>query len=140
MALSSQNVHAGGHSNGHGFDYGNVHGGGHGSGYAGSHGGGHGNGHGSSLKSYVIGFLLSIVLTVIPIAAVLVSGLGRAAVLTVLLVSAVLQFVVQLFFFMHLRQGENARWNIMSLLLGVIILLFIVVGSIWIMTFNAVAH
>jgi cytochrome o ubiquinol oxidase operon protein cyoD len=53
---------------------------------------------------------------------------------------AVLQFAVQLIFFMHLKEGENARWNMMALLLGLIILLTIVAGSIWIMTYNAVAH
>jgi len=105
-----------------------------------AHAGGHAGGHSGSLKSYVTGFLLSIVLTVIPIAAVVAGGLGKAAVLTVLLASAVLQFVVQLFFFMHLREGEDKRWNMTALLLGVVILLLIVVGSIWIMTFNAVAH
>ena len=95
--------------------------------------------HGS-LKSYVIGFLLSIVLTIIPLAAVMLGALDKTTTLIVILAAAVLQFVVQLLFFMHLREGENARWNIMSLLLGVLILVTIVAGSIWIMTYNAVAH
>jgi cytochrome o ubiquinol oxidase operon protein cyoD len=96
--------------------------------------------HGGSLKSYVIGFLLSIVLTVIPLAVVMGDLLDRTATLIVILAMAVLQFAVQLLFFMHLREGENARWNVMALLLGIIILLTIVAGSIWIMTYNAVAH
>jgi cytochrome o ubiquinol oxidase operon protein cyoD len=95
--------------------------------------------HGS-LKSYVIGFVLSIVLTIIPLAVVMGGLLDRTATIVVILAMAVLQFAVQLIFFMHLREGENARWNIMSLLLGVVILLTIVAGSIWIMTYNAVAH
>jgi len=95
--------------------------------------------HGS-LKSYVIGFLLSIVLTIIPLAAVMLGSLAKTTTLIVILAAAVLQFVVQLLFFMHLREGENARWNIMSLLLGVLILVTIVGGSIWIMAYNTVAH
>jgi len=95
--------------------------------------------HGS-LKSYVIGFLLSIVLTIIPLAAVMLGSLDKTTTLIVILAAAVLQFVVQLLFFMHLREGENARWNIMSLLLGVLILVTIVGGSIWIMAYNTVAH
>lgn len=95
--------------------------------------------HGS-LTSYVIGFLISIVLTIIPLVAVIGGGLGRTATLIVILAAAVLQFAVQLLFFMHLRDGENARWNLMSLLLGAVILVLIVGGSIWIMTNNAVAH
>lgn len=94
--------------------------------------------HGS-LKSYVIGFVLSIVLTIIPLAVVMGGLLDRTGTTIVILAMAVLQFAVQLLFFMHLREGENARWNIMSLLLGLIILFTIVAGSIWIMTYNAVA-
>jgi cytochrome o ubiquinol oxidase operon protein cyoD len=41
---------------------------------------------------------------------------------------------------MHLREGENAKWNITALVLGITILLTIVAGSIWIMTYNQVAH
>ncbi|CAM3382828.1 cytochrome o ubiquinol oxidase subunit IV [Marinicrinis lubricantis] len=99
----------------------------------------HGESHGS-LKSYVIGFLLSIILTIIPLVVVLNDMMGRTASLVVMLGAAILQFVVQLVFFMHLKEGENARWNMMALLLGIIILLLVVVGSIWIMTYNAVAH
>jgi cytochrome o ubiquinol oxidase operon protein cyoD len=99
----------------------------------------HGASHGS-LKSYVIGFALSIVLTLIPLAVVMGGLLDRAATLIVILAMAVFQFAVQLLFFMHLREGENARWNLMTLLLGIVILFTIVAGSVWIMTYNAVAH
>jgi cytochrome o ubiquinol oxidase operon protein cyoD len=95
--------------------------------------------HGS-LKSYVMGFALSIVLTIIPLAVVMGDLLDRTVTLIVILAMAVLQFAVQLIFFMHIRGGENARWNIMALLLGIVILMTIVAGSIWIMTYNAVAH
>jgi len=95
--------------------------------------------HGS-LKSYVVGFALSIVLTIVPLAVVLGGWLDKTSTIVVILAMAVLQFAVQLLFFMHLREGENARWNILSLLLGVVILVTIVGGSIWIMTYNAVAH
>ncbi len=104
-----------------------------------AHGAGeHGN-HGS-LKSYVIGFVLSIALTIVPLVAVLGMELGRTVTMIVILAAAVLQFAIQLLFFMHLREGENARWNLMSLLFGVVILVTVVGGSIWIMTYNTVAH
>jgi cytochrome o ubiquinol oxidase operon protein cyoD len=66
--------------------------------------------------------------------------LGKTGTLVLILVMAVLQFGVQLFFFMHVKEGENARWNIMALLFGLVILVTIVAGSIWIMTYNTVAH
>ncbi|SDD70967.1 cytochrome o ubiquinol oxidase operon protein cyoD [Paenibacillus sp. UNCCL117] len=107
-------------------------------------GGGHqqhdaGGSHGS-LKSYVIGFALSIILTIIPLVIVLGGMVNRTGTLVIILLAAILQFVVQLLFFMHVKEGPNARWNIMALILGMIILLTIVAGSIWIMTYNAVAH
>ncbi|WP_027091304.1 cytochrome o ubiquinol oxidase subunit IV [Cohnella thermotolerans] len=101
----------------------------------------HGDSHEShgSLKSYVIGFVLSLVLTIIPLVAVLNDIVEGTAARVVLLVTAVLQFVVQLFFFMHLREEKKPRWNLMALILGLVIVLTIVIGSIWIMTYNAVA-
>ncbi|CAH0120375.1 MULTISPECIES: cytochrome o ubiquinol oxidase subunit IV [unclassified Paenibacillus] len=100
----------------------------------------HGESHGGSLKSYVIGFLLSIILTVIPLVVVMNGMLNKTATAVVILAMAALQFIVQLFFFMHIRDGENKRWNVMALILGLVIVVTILAGSIWIMTFNQVAH
>jgi len=94
--------------------------------------------HGS-LKSYVIGFLLSLVLTAIPLAIVLNDWLEGTAAKVVLLVAAVLQFVVQLVYFMHLKEEGKPRWNLTVLILGLFIVLTIVAGSIWIMMYNKVA-
>lgn len=99
----------------------------------------HEGSHGS-LKSYVIGFLLSIVLTIIPLVVVLNDMLSRSGTIVLILIMAVLQFAVQLIFFMHLKEGENSRWNMTALVLGLVILVTIVAGSIWIMTYNQVAH
>ncbi|MFC4101057.1 cytochrome o ubiquinol oxidase subunit IV [Paenibacillus xanthanilyticus] len=105
----------------------------------GAHGHDAHGGHGS-LKSYVIGFVLSIILTIIPLVLVLNDYVEGTAANVVLLVTAVLQFLVQLLFFMHLREENKPRYNLMSLLLGLLIVLTIVLGSIWIMTYNTVAH
>jgi cytochrome o ubiquinol oxidase operon protein cyoD len=106
-----------------------------------SHGGhdthGSHEGHGS-LKSYVIGFLLSLVLTAIPLYIVLNDVLEGSAANVVLLGSAVLQFVVQLFYFMHLKEEGKPRYNLMVLILGLFIVMTIVGGSVWIMTYNKV--
>jgi cytochrome o ubiquinol oxidase operon protein cyoD len=40
---------------------------------------------------------------------------------------------------MHLREEGKPRYNLMALILGLIIVLTIVIGSIWIMTYNMVA-
>jgi cytochrome o ubiquinol oxidase subunit IV len=111
----------------------------HGAGDRGAH-----DDHGSreahgSLKSYVTGFVLSLVLTIIPLVVVMNGLLERTATIIVLLGTAVLQFVVQLFYFMHLKEEGKPRWNLMVLILGLIIVLTVVAGSIWIMTYNKVA-
>lgn len=95
----------------------------------------HGEHHGS-LKSYVIGFILSIVLTIIPLVLVMNQMLGKTALVITIMVMAILQFVVQLYFFMHIREGEKPRYNVQALILGIVIVFTIVAGSIWIMTFN----
>ncbi|WML44184.1 cytochrome o ubiquinol oxidase subunit IV [Neobacillus sp. PS3-40] len=93
--------------------------------------------HNGSIKAYVIGFILSIILTVIPLVLVLEHMLGKTALLVSILIAAILQFIVQLFFFMHIRDGEGPRYNVVALVLGLVFVTTIVVGSIWIMSFNS---
>lgn len=84
----------------------------------------------------MIGFILSIVLTIIPLVLVMNSMLSKTATVITIMVMAILQFVVQLFFFMHIREGEKPRYNVQTLVLGLVIVFTIIAGSIWIMTFN----
>jgi cytochrome o ubiquinol oxidase operon protein cyoD len=93
--------------------------------------------HGS-LKSYVIGFVLSIVLTILPIVVVMNDMMDKTPTIIFILIMAILQFVIQLFFFMHLREDKKPRYNVMALIFGLVILVTIIAGSIWIMTYNAV--
>ncbi len=109
-----------------------------------SHSNGSGHGHDEhaahgSMRSYVIGFLLSIILTIIPLVIVMNDMLSKSATVAVILIMAVFQFVVQLLFFMHLREEKKPRYNLMALIFGLVIMVTIVAGSIWIMTYNAVA-
>jgi len=96
--------------------------------------------HTASIKAYVIGFILSIILTIIPLVLVLNHMLAKSALLPIILIAAVLQFVIQLFFFMHIRDGEGPRYNVMALVLGLIFVVTIVIGAIWIMSFNSVVQ
>ncbi|MEI2376024.1 cytochrome o ubiquinol oxidase subunit IV [Priestia megaterium] len=92
--------------------------------------------HGS-LKAYTIGFIFSIILTVIPLMLVLNHVFAKNILLSSILGMAVLQFFIQLFFFMHIKDGEKPRYNVMALILGIVFVITIVAGSIWIMTFNS---
>ncbi|MDC7763717.1 cytochrome o ubiquinol oxidase subunit IV [Priestia aryabhattai] len=94
-------------------------------------------GNHGSLKAYTTGFIFSIILTVIPLLLVLNHVLAKSILLASILGMAVLQFFVQLFFFMHIKDGEKPRYNVMALILGIVFVITIVAGSIWIMTFNS---
>lgn len=93
------------------------------------------DGHGS-LKEYAVGFALSIILTIIPLLVVLNGWMTGMAAMLVILVTAVLQFAVQLLFFMHLREEKAPRYNLMALILGIVVVATVVAGSIWIMVHN----
>ncbi|MFC4808146.1 cytochrome o ubiquinol oxidase subunit IV [Paenibacillus sp. GCM10023250] len=94
--------------------------------------------HGS-LRSYTLGFLCSIVLTVIPAAIVIGGWLDGFSKMAALMAAGVLQLAVQLLFFMHLREEKKPRYNLLALILGLVILVVIVAGSMWVMTYNMVA-
>jgi cytochrome o ubiquinol oxidase operon protein cyoD len=86
-----------------------------------------------TLKTYVIGFGLSIVLTLIAYLAVVNHLFSRRILLFVLPVTALAQFIVQLFCFMHLGREYKPRWKLYVFLFMVLIVIILVAGSIWIM-------
>lgn len=96
--------------------------------------------HTGSIKAYIIGFVLSIILTIIPLVLVLNHMLSKTALMISILLAAVLQFVIQLFFFMHIRDGEGPRYNVAALILGIVFVVTIVEGAVWIMSFNEVVQ
>lgn len=86
--------------------------------------------------SHIIGFVISIVLTLIALWMVLQHMLPPGGLITVILGLGVLQILVQLFFFMHVTESQGPRYHLMGLSLGLIFVITIVAGSIWIMTFG----
>lgn len=93
-------------------------------------------GHNSS-RPYIIGYILSLVLTAAAFVLVLTQGMGIVPLMIVLLLLATLQIFVQLFFFMHVTEGEGPSYHVMALVLGALFTFTIIGGSIWIMTFNS---
>jgi cytochrome o ubiquinol oxidase operon protein cyoD len=77
--------------------------------------------HGS-LRTYVIGFVLVVSHTFSP-----------SKLIIIVLVLAVVQLVVQLFFFLHLDRMARSPWNIIILLFMGIVVSILVFGSLWIM-------
>lgn len=88
---------------------------------------------GDHLKLYVSGFVMSIVLTIIPFGIVMTHALGGWELVTVLIISAILQLFVQLIFFLHLNRESKPHWNSLAAAFAALVILILVVGSLWIM-------
>ena len=85
------------------------------------------------LSSYIIGFALSIYLTFFAYLAIVYQLFSRRVLLFVLPTTALLQFIVQLFFFLHLGREFKPRWKLYVFLMMLLIVVILVAGSIWIM-------
>jgi cytochrome o ubiquinol oxidase subunit IV len=91
------------------------------------------------LKGYIIGFASSIILTLI--AFVLVndhisshhSQFSHKLLIPILAVLALVQFVVQLLFFLHLGTERRPRWKQLVFWFMILVVLILVIGSLWIM-------
>ena len=88
--------------------------------------------HGS-LKSYTTGLILSIILTIIPFGVVMTGVMPQTAALAVIVIAAVVQIVVQVVYFLHLKEPEGSYWNNLSIWFTLIVVGILVVGSVWIM-------
>lgn len=88
--------------------------------------------HGSA-KNYIIGFILSVVLTLIPFFVVMHSNLLKDTLFAVIVITAVLQLIVQLVCFLHLGSNPEERWNLISFIFTAIVIVLLVGLSIWIM-------
>ena len=88
--------------------------------------------HGS-VKSYAIGFILSVILTVIPFGLVMYPTLPKATTLAIVLLFAVIQVVVHLYYFLHLDRSQAQRNNVIAFVFTAIVILLLVGLSLWIM-------
>ena len=93
----------------------------------------------ATLKAYLIGFGLSLALTLMAFMFVNAhitsqhSDFSHQALMIVLAVFALTQFVVQLVFFLHLGAERGPQWKQLVFWLMIVVVLILVVGSVWIM-------
>ena len=92
----------------------------------------HNASHGS-VKSYAIGFILSVILTIIPFGLVMYPTLPKATTLAIVLLFAVIQVVVHLYYFLHLDRSQAQRNNVIAFVFTAIVILLLVGLSLWIM-------
>ncbi|MBV53352.1 MAG: cytochrome o ubiquinol oxidase subunit IV [Coxiellaceae bacterium] len=83
---------------------------------------------------YFSGFLLCVILTLIPFLSVIHSVGSTTLLLAIVLISALLQFFVQVICFLRLNtQTEQGVVNIMSFIFTGVVLVVVIGGSVWIM-------
>lgn len=89
--------------------------------------------HDVKLRNYVVGFTGSVVVTLLAYAVATGSISGKNGIAALLGVLAVIQFVIQMVFFLHVGTERKPRWKfaVMVMMLGVV--LIVVFGSLWIM-------
>jgi cytochrome o ubiquinol oxidase operon protein cyoD len=85
------------------------------------------------LRSYVIGFSLSIFLTLTAYLLVTHQAANRDVLIGIVIVLAMIQFLVQIFYFLHLGQETKPRWKLGVFFFMIGVVLIIVFGSLWIM-------
>lgn len=86
-----------------------------------------------SARKYLIGFGLSVILTLEAYLLVVTNSASGRLLLGVLLVLALGQLFVQLYFFLHLNRHPQQRWNLWMLGMMVLIVGILVLGTLWIM-------
>lgn len=89
--------------------------------------------HGS-FGNYLLGYLLSLVFTISAYLIVEHRNFTNKVIYAVITVLALLQFFVQLVFFLHLGKETKPRWKLLVFILMITIVLILVFGSIWIMS------
>jgi cytochrome o ubiquinol oxidase subunit IV len=83
--------------------------------------------------AYLIGFGISVLLTLASFYIVHTDLIWGPGIAVALIVLAVAQIGIQLVFFLHLTTAPDNTNNAMALAFGVLIVLLIIGGSIWIM-------
>lgn len=87
-----------------------------------------------TIGSYIVGFTLSALLTLSSYLVVTQNLIPKDITVGVIIFLALLQFIVQSIYFLHLDKENGPRWNLSVFLSALSLVDLIVIGSIWIMT------
>ncbi len=87
----------------------------------------------SESLSYVVGLGLALLLTGVSFWVASTSTLWGPGVAVGLVVLAIAQMGVHLVFFLHITTGPDNTNNVLALAFGVLIVLLVMIGTIWIM-------
>lgn len=87
-----------------------------------------------SYRAYIWGFALSLIFTLISFSLVGRQMLSEAGLMISIAVLALLQFITQVFFFLHIGQETRPRWRQITFLFMIMVVATLVFGSLWIMS------
>lgn len=85
------------------------------------------------LKNYLYGGSTALLLTLATFSLVLGHVISGAMAVLALLGFALCQFIVQLYFFLHLGEEKRPFYRNVSLLFTILMVVILVAGSIWVM-------
>lgn len=88
----------------------------------------------ATLASYITGFILSLVMTLAAYLLVTHRNYSNVVIITAIITLALVQFFVQLFFFLHLGKETRPRWKLLVFGFMTTTVFIIVFGSLWIMS------
>lgn len=91
------------------------------------------HGWNKSFKPLLIGFTLSILLTIAAYRILTRYHLTHGFLMVTLFSFCIIQACVQLTFFLHLGVESKPRWNLITFLFAILVIVVVVGGSIWIM-------
>lgn len=98
------------------------------------------NNHHKFPLSHIIGFIFSLILTFAAAGIALKTDLSFNVIMWIIGTLAILQACIQLFMFMHLREGEDGKSNVVNMAYAVFMAFVIVAGSIWVMSSGHMSH
>ena len=98
----------------------------------------------SILGSYLSGFALSVLLTLATYILVTrrseFAGVSTKFIAIAIIVFAIVQFLVQMVFFLHIGRGPKTRSTAIMALFMVVVVMILVIGSVWIMVNLGYSH
>jgi cytochrome o ubiquinol oxidase operon protein cyoD len=87
----------------------------------------------SSVLTYVIGYVASIFLTLSAYFVVTRHVSLKWVMVSIIIAIAMIQFLVQMLFFLHLGRESKPRWKLVVFFFMLMVVCILVFGSLWIM-------
>ncbi|KOO37346.1 cytochrome aa3 quinol oxidase subunit IV [Priestia koreensis] len=94
------------------------------------------HGHDGFPWKHLIGFIISLALTFVAVFIAFETDLSKTAIMSGIIILAVLQALLQLIMFMHVTESESGKVQVVNMAFAFFIAIAVVAGSIWVMSFG----